>query len=246
MTSALTRAHLEAQARLRRLAMRGVAQAWTALPAYDEQNVPDFLAAVLPLAAASQRQAALLADAYIARILERQPLGIDPDAVAGAAVRAGADPAEVYRRPFVTVWTALGSGTMYEQAVHAGLARAVKTAETDVQLTQRATLAEVQARDSRIGGWTRVANAGACAFCSEIDGAFVKNADAMPLHPGCGCTLEPADPAPETAAPSDVAVHEHGELGPTLADPAHHFTSALDPTAAARTPRLHEGGSRDG
>lgn len=42
-----------------------------------------------------------------------------------------------------------------------------------------------------IVGWRRVANAGACIYCQTLEGAFVKSADAMPMHPGCGCTLEP-------------------------------------------------------
>jgi hypothetical protein len=46
----------------------------------------------------------------------------------------------------------------------------------------------------------------------------------------CGCTLEPIE-EPVTVtdpAPPGVAVHQHGELGPTLDDPAHAFTPKVD------------------
>ena len=43
----------------------------------------------------------------------------------------------------------------------------------------------------KIIGWQRAADAEACPFCEMIDGAFVKTADAMALHNGCNCGLEP-------------------------------------------------------
>jgi hypothetical protein len=51
----------------------------------------------------------------------------------------------------------------------------------------------------------------------------------MPLHNHCGCSLEPVlDDVTPTPLPEGVAVHEHGELGLVLGDPAHDFTSAAD------------------
>jgi ribosomal protein S18 acetylase RimI-like enzyme len=42
-----------------------------------------------------------------------------------------------------------------------------------------------------IVGFQRVADGDACAFCGEIDGAFLKSDDPMPLHNNCGCSVEP-------------------------------------------------------
>lgn len=225
MASQLTRAHIEGQALIRRALGNAVRIVWSELPAYDRQNVDEWLARVLPIVDASQRRSASLTAGYLARSLERQPQGIDLGAVVGAAVRNGADPADVYSRPFVTLWTSLGKGADYADAVAAGLDRAMATAEMDVQLSARQTFALVQSETPAIRGYRRVANSGACKFCQMVDGAFVRKATAMALHNRCGCGLEPQlSRAPVDPLPEGVAVHAHGELGPLLGDPAHDFT----------------------
>lgn len=227
MAEPLTRAHIEGQRRIREVLGRAVGLVWAELPGYDRENVDEWLSRVLPVVAASQRQSVALTEAYLARSLERQPKGVDVEALIGAAVRNGAEPADVYSRPFVNIWTALGKGAEYRDAVAAGLARAEATAAVDVQLSARGTFAAVQRADRVIRGYRRVANGGACKFCQTVDGAIVKSASAMALHNHCGCGLEPLlTPLPSTALPDDVAVHVHGELGAVLGDPAHDFTSA--------------------
>lgn len=223
MASLLAETHIEAQRRLRALASRGVTNAWTRLPGYSDRNVDQFLTLVLPLMDAAQRQSILLTDAYVARALDRRPVGVDAARVI-AALRGDASPEEVYRRPFVTVWTALSKDTAPDQAIAAGLARVTSTAAMDVQLAHRGGMQAVQEADPRIRGWKRAANAGACAYCSMIDGAFVKSADAMALHNNCGCGLEPLEAFPDASPlPDGVAVHEHSELGPMIGDPSHDF-----------------------
>jgi hypothetical protein len=204
---------------------RGIALRWRGLPGYDEEDVAPFVAAVVPFVLAVNRQSVLLTDAYLAMAAGRQPLGIDAIRILGA-LRGAVTPDQLYRRPFVTVWTALSKTVPYEQAVLAGLARAMDIATADVQMTQRATMQAVQDAEPRIRGWQRVADANACAYCRMIDGAFVKRADVMPLHPGCGCGLEPQYVKVEpTPVPEGVAVHEHGELGPVIGSAEHDFTS---------------------
>lgn len=222
-----TEAHIDAQARLRAVVSSAIASMWRGLGNYDEPNVAPFVGAAVPLVAAGQRQSVLLTNAYLARFMGRDPLPINVSALSGAALRAGADPREVYRRPFVTVWTALKAGTEWADAVSAGLERATATAEMDVQMASRATYAQAQEMDEAIYGYARAADAGACQFCAEVDGAYIKSADAMPLHNRCGCGLEPLTaPHPRAAKlPSGVAVHEHGELGPVLGSPDHNFTT---------------------
>lgn len=200
---------------------------WRGLPAYDRKDVDGWLERVVPTVLTAQRASASLVDAFIALSLERQPLGIDTEKLVGAAVRSGTSPEVVYSRPFVNVWSALGNGTAYEDAVASGLARAKSAAAMDTQLSMRAAAGAVQAADDGIFGYQRVADSGACEFCSMIDGAYVKFADASPLHPNCGCGLEPLTaPHPRAAKlPSGVAVHEHGELGPVLTSPDFNFTT---------------------
>lgn len=229
MATALAEAHMILQERLRAALVAGVASAWLGLPGYDEDDVPTFLGRVVPLVLGAQHQAARATDAYIARSLERQPRPSNISAVTGAAVRAGAEPAQVYRRPFVNVWTDLDRGKPYQAAISAGLARATELARTDAQLAHRAALQQAQLRDPTILQWRRVPDGGACAYCRMIAGAKVNSADAMPLHPGCGCTLEPItsgyEPVTETAPQDGVSIREHGELGPVLVSPDHAFTT---------------------
>lgn len=235
----LAETHILAQARLRGWAVDAVAEIWQTLPAYDEADVGAWLARVQPIVLAAQRQSVALTNAYLARSLERQPVAIDTSRIIGAAARNGADPAEVYRRPFVNIWTALKGGTPYADAVAAGLARATSTAATDVQLAMRGAVTEIGRLDTAIKGYRRVADAGACRLCVAAAAQHYHVGQLMPIHSHCGCGVEPLtadiDLAPakaryeasEHGAEQDIAVHEHGELGPVLAEPGQHFTSEL-------------------
>lgn len=113
---------------------------WTALGSYDEKDVERFLARAVPLTIAAQRQSVSVTDAYLARFLGKRAIGVSPR---GVKVRNGVTPQEAYRRPFVTVWTALDEGTQWADAVKAGGARAEGMIAFDVQSAMRATLAAV-------------------------------------------------------------------------------------------------------
>lgn len=233
---------IEAERRLRALTAVRVERAWVGLGTYDEKDVARLLRLVLPVVLGAQRSSALLTNAYIAREVRRAIPSVKLNEVTGAALRNGAEPADVYRRPFVTVWTALSEGRQWEQAVNAGMAHLSSTATTDVQLAMRATMAKREL-DLAPYGYRRKADASACPFCRAVDGAYVKATEgyAFALHGGCGCGFEVLrEPHRGAVALPDgtrirayqygplndaVAVHEHGELGPVLADPAHQFTS---------------------
>lgn len=250
MSEALTRAHIEAERRLRVAVTQLVERAWRGLPGHDEANVDQFVSRVVPVILGGQRQSVAVTEAYLALKLGRDAaIGVDPDTLIGAAVRNGTPPEEVYKRPFVTLWSALGDGTQFAEAYNAALARATTSAAADLQLSMRATAGAVQAADEKIFGYQRVADGEACSFCSEVDGAYLKDGDAMPLHPNCGCSVDPltaahpravhlpdgtrirsfqGGPLINTPPPAGVAISEHGELGPMLHDPAHDFTSHGD------------------
>lgn len=236
MTDALTTAHITAQQRLRALAARGVAAVWSSLPAHNSENLDEWLTRVLPLIAAAQRQSALITDAYLARAIERPPIGLDLAQVTGASTRNGTPPEDVYKRPFITVWTAIGNGKTVADASAQGLARATATAETDVQLAMRETLRYVGLADTRIVGYQRVPDAGACKFCRTVAGQRYRVEQLMPIHPNCGCGVKviTADQRPAfTGNPENdlnitrdgvhAVVREHGELGPVLLDGNQHF-----------------------
>jgi hypothetical protein len=216
--------------RLRVATVAAVERVWRSLGGYDEVDVGTWLVTVVPLILAAQRLSVRLTDAYLARAMERRPLGLDPTDLIGAAVRNGTTPEVVYRRPFVTMWKDLGEQKLWQEAFDAALARAQAAAAIDTQLSMRATADAVNEADPNMFGFRRAVDVDPCKFCRLVDGAYVKSANAMPLHNHCGCSLEPlTKPHPRAAfLPSGVAVHEHGELGSILVDPAHDFTTKAE------------------
>jgi hypothetical protein len=246
MPAALANAHIEGQARLRRLVEQALTATWNGLPGHDRENLDEWLSKVVPATLQGQRASASLTDAYIAQALGRGPIGIDPAEVIGAAVRNGAQPSEVYERPFITLWGGLEKGLSYEEAASKALARATSTGAMDVQLSMRATAEKIDAADRNLYGYRRVADAGACQFCKEVDGAYVKGSSGFvyALHNHCGCGLEPltephkgavtlpdgTEIRPYAFGPlnDNVAIADHGELGPVLVDPNQHFTGPND------------------
>lgn len=184
---ALAQAHTAVQGHLRRLVADYVATAWEGLPGYDERDLAAWLEQVVPLVDAAQRQAVTLAQAYIAQALGGVPLGITPEADIGAAARGGTPVEEVYRRPFVSVWTALSRGIAFADAVKIGLERATSTAETDVQLAMRSAVRTVGEADTRVAGYARDPNSGACDLCLMASTQRYRVGDLMPIHNRCGC-----------------------------------------------------------
>jgi hypothetical protein len=226
----LVQAHLLTQARLRWIVRGAVVTFYRDMGVYNEDNVEYFVDAVTPIVFAGQRQAIELTEAFVTRRIKTAAVGLAVTGLTGAAVRAGVPLQEVYRRPFVTVWSALEKGVPWQDAVDAGEAQLAGTAEMDVQLSHRAAYSALQEEFPQIKGYQRAANANACDFCNLVHGAFVKSADAMPLHNRCGCGLDPIhfDNFDVSSTPEGVAVHNHGELGPLLTDPAHEFTGPSD------------------
>jgi hypothetical protein len=252
MSSPLALAHIEAEKRLRVAVRNHVAQVWKGLPGYDRANVDQWLTEVLPMIEAAQRSSVTVTQAYLARALDRPPAAVNLHELIGSAVRNGAAPAEVYTRPFVTLWSELGEGTPWADASSMALSRAAGIAATDVQLSMRDTLSAVGSAESAIYGYERAADAGACNFCLEVDGAYVGASEPMPLHNGCGCGVEVLESAhkgavrlpdgqvvrdyqygPEkpTPLPGGVAIAHHGELGPVLVDPSQHYMTEAEAQA---------------
>jgi hypothetical protein len=229
LPSPLADAHIAAERRLRLATAAGVGRVWQALPGYDRANVDEFLSRVLPLVDAAKRQSIALTDAYLARSMDRPAIGVDVEAII-AAMRGGVPPEEVYQRPFVRTWTDLKAGTLWVDAVAAGLAQATSTAEMDVQIAMRDTVHRVGLLDDSIHGWERVPDGGACEFCLIAATQTYNTSDLQPLHNRCGCSVAPiTDPGIYGASDriegdgTTVAVEQHSELGPVLTNAADNF-----------------------
>jgi hypothetical protein len=222
---------------------------WRDLGSWNEADVDRFLARTLPVVDAGQRRTVSLTDAYLARATGRRTLGLVADNLVGAAVRNGTDPATVYTRPFVQLWSGLSDGQQFSDALNAAGVRAASSASMDVSLTMRASADAFEKQAAAdpgpiIIGWERVVDPNACDFCVLIADRVYYRADLLPVHNNCHCSVEPVvygkprafdrlnapqvDRLKERQAAGESipepAVHEHGELGAVLADAAHSFT----------------------
>lgn len=218
-----------------------VGGAWRALPEYREPNVEAFARSVVPIVNGAARQVAALAAAYLAAV-EADALGAHVQAVAvpselvdPARIRGVPSLLDVYRRPGVTVWTALSKGVPFTQAVDAGLARARALAASDVQLAKTHASRYVTDSRPRIVGYQRTTSGRTCALCSADAGTVYPPGELMPTHPGCNCDVVPVFGERDVATVDRssegddvVDVHEHGELGPQLAAAGQTFTGPGD------------------
>ena len=208
-------------ARLRvQLAVR---RAWRSLDAHRDADIDRFVSLAVPLVLAGERTIAQLTHAYLEQA-GATPTSLVTSAVTGTATR-GVDPVEVYRRPGVTVWTALSRGATYMDAVNQGLTRATTLALTDLQLARTKTVQQV--------GVTRfkrtLSGLENCELCSLASQNTYYRGDLMPIHAGCDCGIAPVTfLSPTEALPEGLAVHEHGELGPVLTREGDHFTGPDD------------------
>jgi hypothetical protein len=206
-----------------------VAAEFDRLPDLHDTQAEPFARKASGIVRAGQLLAAGTTNQYIARAAKIRPLRLDPAAVTGQGARP-VDPIELYRRPFGIVWKALADGEPLDVATRMGRDRALILAATDVWLASRAAAAVIDKATSKITGWVRVADAGACDLCSAADGLPMDQAGDLAGHPNCGCTSSPTfgDDAgdSEPSDPDAFDVHEHDELGPVLYEAGQHFMSA--------------------
>jgi hypothetical protein len=216
-----------------------VRRTFGSLDSWREADIDRFVAAVVPVVGGGQRVVAALTDNYLATI-ERQilgsgaALGIPTDVVTDETMR-GVPAAEVYRRTGSTIYGSLSRGAVLSAAVGAGLARAVNTASTDLQLARTHSSRYVGMRAGEIVGFRRVLSAGACSLCTGSTAMFGRQ-ELMPIHGHCTCGSVPVfrggpDPgeidegAPSSDDRGTPVVHEHTEIGPVLASADDDFAS---------------------
>lgn len=175
-----------------------IAALWAAQSTYRDAQQAQFATTAAAAVAASQVTMARLTAVYLADMLTREtgrtvaPATIPASAITTAEVRGVESAAEVYGRPFVTVWTALSEGKPLEQAIAMGEKRAQDLAATDLQLAKTHTAKRVMAREPSIVGYRRVlTNVRACGLCVVASTQRYHRDDLMPIHPGCDCGVAP-------------------------------------------------------
>lgn len=221
---------------------------------FRDPDLDRFVRAVVPIVLAGQRQISSLTDAYLAMVLsERVGRTIRSQGPLSEYPREGADPLEVYARPYVAVRTALSVGKSLDQARSEGVERLRDIARTDMQLAKTHTARRIFDRTPEVRAFRRTLTGSKnCALCYVASTQRYHREDLLPIHPGCDCGVDPITDTGEQIidratlaqaheaiqdrfgqAPSDaraidyrkaILTREHGELGPVLTVAEHRFT----------------------
>lgn len=198
---------------------------------YRDADVDRLVRLVTPVVVAGQLRSASLTVAYLQALANEA--GVAPPAAVDASVTAyrAVPAAVVYRRPAVTLYTALSNGVSFTDAKAQGLTRLVSLASTDIQQA-RNRQAAASIGGSGFSSFRRVLSGTEnCELCATAASHRYNRGDLMPIHPGCDCGVTP-DGFGQASEPDEAAretvVHEHGEYGPTLAWAGEHFTGPDD------------------
>jgi hypothetical protein len=189
---------------------------WRALPDYRNASLAQFVAQALPVLTGAMGHMQAATSGYLATLVGLTGGPTVPSAVRTldvAHVRNGADPADVYGRPFHVVWRQLAAGKPPEEAIAAGERRAVDLALTDVQLAKTHTSLAVLQGAKRVAGYRRVLEGPySCGLCVVASTARYHKATLMPMHPACDCSIAPivgdSDPGRVINAPLLAQAHD--------------------------------------
>jgi hypothetical protein len=255
--AALVTAQQTALFNLRAQVLSFLVALWAKPGSWRDADLAAFLKSALPVVNAGQRQTAAFTAAYLqqlGRLNGSAPLPMPSlAALTGAPLRNGAEPAQVYSRPFQTVWTSLSQGDAIDTAVAKGEQRLQTIAATDLQLAKTHTAQRMLTDAPGVVGYERVLEGThSCGLCVIASTQRYHRGDLMPIHDRCDCSVQPIfgdqDPGrvihpqrlldaqaqialrigqpANTAAglKRQVIVHQHGEIGPVLTVRAQHFT----------------------
>jgi hypothetical protein len=219
--------YITANGQLRANLLATLARMWAALTSWRDADAAAFAAQAVPAVAGAQQATATLTAAYLARIVAQMsgspltPPRLNPRGLVGEAVRK-APPAEVYRRPFVQVYTELGKGTSLDAAVAAGGRRLQSIAATDLQLAKTHTAQRVLRNEHRVVGYRRVLTGDhSCGLCLVASTQRYHKSDLLPIHPECDCSV-----APLLGDEDPGQVIDEGRLAGTHAAVADRFGSS--------------------
>lgn len=172
-----------------------VGQSFSGLGSWRDSDVRRFQRQALPVVLAGERQVAALTTSYLEQLYrdfadDTHRHGLDMDSVTGKALR-GVDPAEVYRRPFKDLWTALSDDEPLDVAVERGANRLETLVKTDLQLARTHTVRAVAADMPRFQYTVReLQGEYDCALCIVASTQRYHKTDLAPIHPGCDCLVK--------------------------------------------------------
>lgn len=183
--------------RLVRGAGRIAGNVFRGLGSWRDVDVERYLDIVKPQIDGLKLQAANLQAAYYQQVAiangeDFTPVAARSQDLTDERLRNGPSSDEVYRRPFVEMWTALSNNALISTAIGFGAARAVSLAETDIQLASRVAGLNQRNANNNIVGYRRVLTGSEnCALCAIASTQRYRRGNLKPIHPGCDCGEEP-------------------------------------------------------
>ena len=163
------------------------------LGSWRDDDVLRYQAIVGPQLEGVKLQAARLQAAYYNEVAKAngeafEAVPVRSSDLTDTALRNGADSAEVYRRPFVSMYTELSKGEIVSAALAVASARASSIASTDVQLAIRQSGYKQRQGNGNIKYYRRVLSGSEnCALCAIASTQRYTRGELRPIHPGCDC-----------------------------------------------------------
>lgn len=175
-----------------------VLRIWSTLDSWRDRDAARLARLVVPVVQAGQVTVGQATSAYMAsQAGQAFNATVAPPAVPAAVVIGGrgVPGGEVYRRPFVQIYTALDAGKSLLDAVGIGRSRLAEIADLDLQRAY--SLAAQHAMNNlperyRPRLWRRVTTGGhSCALCVVASTHRYHRSDLHPIHRKCDCRVEP-------------------------------------------------------
>lgn len=169
-------------------------RAWDGMPSYHDADFERFVERVVPRIEAGQKLTAEITDAYVARVVaDELASGISRGVVAPVTTEAlrGVAAADVYHRPFSSVYAGLGAGKPLGSAVKAGKNRLMKIVSTNMQLAKTHSSRQAMQRSGAVMFQRVLTGRENCALCTIASTQRYWVKDLLPIHPGCDCNVKP-------------------------------------------------------
>lgn len=196
----LVRQYIAGRRTLRTALITWIARWFKASQSFRDADADRFVQQILPVVTGAQQSTASLSWVFQGRFMadltgdQSAPPPIPVTEVTGAALR-GVEPAEVYRRPFVEIYSELADGKSLTEAVTAGERRAKLIGLTDLELADTHAAREIARTDPRSPQFWRRELTGDenCGLCIIASTQRYNRGDLMPIHPGCDCVPVPLE-----------------------------------------------------
>jgi hypothetical protein len=166
--------------------------AWDSLGDWTSPGAADEWANLwLPINDAAVETVTTATDAYFSMVTEEAAL--DLTGLTAAELR-GVTAEEYARRPLVTVYTELGKGAWWADAVQAGRDRVAAMASMDASLAQR-NVADEWVSGGKVAGYRRTLTGASCVLCAVASTQRYHRKNLMELHSKCDCGVAPINGA---------------------------------------------------